>query len=253
MGTASHKRSHRVPKERTWDELIVQALPSKRPHSSLSPPDGPVPYMATPETNFTIAGGWWHGTSECSNVKVRITNLETSDESLVRDIATMLVTGFREKAPEAYPTLTTARAEVCESFAPDRISLVAVDNQGTAVGWIGGIKHYRGHAWELHPLVVRPDQQRRGIGRRLVCALERRVLELGGRTIYLGTDDEQNQTSIGGIDLYPNVWEHVRNITNLRDHPYEFYQKLGYVIVGAIPDANGFGKPDIFMAKRLKP
>jgi aminoglycoside 6'-N-acetyltransferase I len=104
-----------------------------------------------------------------------------------------------------------------------RISLVAVDNQGTAVGWIGGIKHYRGHAWELHPLVVRPDQQRRGIGRRLVCALERRVLELGGRTIYLGTDDEQNQTSIGGIDLYPNVWEHVRNITNLRDHPYEFY------------------------------
>jgi hypothetical protein len=165
MGTASHKRSHRVPKERTWDELIVQALPSKRPHSSLSPPDGPVPYMATPKTDFTIDGGWWHGTSECSNVKVRITNLETSDESLVRDIATMLVTGFREKAPEAYPTLTIARAEVRESFAPDRISLVAVDNQGTAVGWIGGIKHYRGHAWELHPLVVRPDQQRRGIGR----------------------------------------------------------------------------------------
>jgi hypothetical protein len=116
MGTASHKRSHRVPKERTWDELIVQALPSKRPHSSLSPPDGPVPYMATPETDFTIDGGWWHGTSECSNVKVRITNLETSDESLVREIATMLVTGFREKAPEAYPTLTTARAEVRESF-----------------------------------------------------------------------------------------------------------------------------------------
>jgi aminoglycoside 6'-N-acetyltransferase I len=53
--------------------------------------------------------------------------------------------------------------------------------------------------------------------------------------------------------LYPNVWEHVRNITNLRDHPYEFYQKLGYVIVGVIPDANGFGQPNIFMAKRLKP
>jgi aminoglycoside 6'-N-acetyltransferase I len=86
-----------------------------------------------------------------------------------------------------------------------------------------------------------------------VRALEQRVIELGGRTIYLGTDDEQNQTSIGGIDLYPNVWEHVRNITNLRDHPYEFYQKLGYVIVGVIPDANGFGKPNIFMAKRLKP
>jgi aminoglycoside 6'-N-acetyltransferase I len=34
-------------------------------------------------------------------------------------------------------------------------------------------------------------------------------------------------------------------------HPYEFYQKLGYVIVGVIPDANGPGKPDILMAKSL--
>jgi hypothetical protein len=42
-------------------------------------------------------------------------------------------------------------------------------------------------------------------------------------------------------------------LTNLRDHPYECYRKLGFVIVGVIPDANGFGKPDIFMAKRLGP
>jgi aminoglycoside 6'-N-acetyltransferase I len=142
---------------------------------------------------------------------------------------------------------------VRESFAPGRIGLVAVDDQGVAVGWIGCIKHYSGHAWELHPLVVRPHQQRRGIGRTLVRALEQCVIDLGGTTIFLGTDDEQNQTSIGGIDLYPNVWDHVQNITNLRDHPYEFYQKLGFVIVGVIPDANGFGKPDIFMAKRLRP
>jgi aminoglycoside 6'-N-acetyltransferase I len=31
----------------------------------------------------------------------------------------------------------------------------------------------------------------------------------------------------------------------------KFYQKLGYVIVGVIPDANGPGKPDIMMAKRV--
>ena len=30
-----------------------------------------------------------------------------------------------------------------------------------------------------------------------------------------------------------------------------FYQKLGYEIVGLIPDANGPGKPDIMMARRL--
>ena len=64
-------------------------------------------------------------------------------------------------------------------------------------------------------------------------------------------DDEDNRTSVGGVDLYPNVLEHLANIKNLHRHPYEFYQKLGYVIVGIIPDANGKGKPDIFMAKRV--
>ena len=34
-------------------------------------------------------------------------------------------------------------------------------------------------------------------------------------------------------------------------HPYEFYVKMGYKIVGVIPDANGIGKPDIWMAKRV--
>lgn len=33
--------------------------------------------------------------------------------------------------------------------------------------------------------------------------------------------------------------------------PYEFYQKLGYAIIGVVPDANGLGKPDILMAKRV--
>ena len=73
----------------------------------------------------------------------------------------------------------------------------------------------------------------------------------GGSTIWLGTDDENNQTSLGGIDLYPNVLDHLANIRNLNNHPYEFYLKVGFVIVGVIPDANGPGKPDIMMAKRL--
>ncbi len=29
------------------------------------------------------------------------------------------------------------------------------------------------------------------------------------------------------------------------------YQKRGFVIVGVVPDANGLGKPDILMAKRI--
>ena len=62
---------------------------------------------------------------------------------------------------------------------------------------------------------------------------------------------EDNRTKRSGVDLYPNLFERVAGIRNLRGHPYEFYQKLGFVIVGVIPDANGLGKPDILMAKRL--
>ena len=69
--------------------------------------------------------------------------------------------------------------------------------------------------------------------------------------VYLGTDDENNRTSIGGTDLYPNVLAQLSQTRNLRRHPYEFYQKMGYTIVGVIPDANGLGKPDILMAKRV--
>ena len=58
-------------------------------------------------------------------------------------------------------------------------------------------------------------------------------------------------TTLAGVDLYRNVFEHITNIKNLRGHPYEFYQKLGFVIVGVMPDANGLGKPDIYMAKRV--
>ncbi len=85
----------------------------------------------------------------------------------------------------------------------------------------------------------------------LVTDLEERVKERGGLTITLGTDDENQQTTLAGINLFPNVCEHLAHIRNLKHHPYEFYQKLGYVIVGVMPDANGLGKPDILMAKSV--
>ena len=128
---------------------------------------------------------------------------------------------------------------------------MAFDDNGTVLGWIGGISEYRGNVWELHPLAVRPDYQVKGIGSALVTDLEERVKERGGFTIRVGTDDEDNMTTLGGIDLYPNVFEHIARIRNIKGHPYEFYQKLGFVIVGVILDANGLGKPDIIMAKRV--
>jgi aminoglycoside 6'-N-acetyltransferase I len=185
-------------------------------------------------------------------VKVEIRDLRAEDEELIQQVAAMLVVAFKELAPDAWPDMESALEEVRESFGPDRLSRVAVDEAGTALGWVGGIRQYDGQVWELHPLVVRPDCQRQGIGRALVADLETRVREQGGLTLWLGTDDETYMTTLAGVNLYPNVWEHVAQIKNLRGHPYEFYQKLGFVIVGVMPDANGRGKPDIFMAKSVR-
>ncbi len=66
-----------------------------------------------------------------------------------------------------------------------------------------------------------------------------------------GLVDEDNMTSLSEVDPYENLWEKIRDIRNLNNHPFEFYQKMGYIITGVVPDANGIGKPDILMAKRV--
>ncbi|MBF6590409.1 MAG: GNAT family N-acetyltransferase [Ktedonobacterales bacterium] len=182
---------------------------------------------------------------------MRIRDLSADDAPVIEHLAAILVAAFADHWPEAWPDLEAARTEVRASLSADRISRVALDEDGTVLGWIGGIAAYDGHVWELHPLVVHPAWQGRDIGRALVTDFEAQVRARGGLTIWLGTDDEDGMTSLAGHDLFPNVLDHLTRIRNLRRHPYEFYQKLGYVIVGALPDANGFGKPDIFMAKTV--
>ena len=170
------------------------------------------------------------------------------DAILIEQVAMLLIEGFQE----SWNDMESALEEVRESLKPESISRIAVSGDRTVLGWIGGHGAYHGHVWELHPLVVHTAYQGQGIGRQLVADFEDRVRERGGITIYLGTDDEDNRTSLGGVDVYPNMLDRIAGIKNLRRHPYEFYQKLGYSIVGIIPDANGFGKPDICMAKRVQ-
>jgi len=177
----------------------------------------------------------------------------TDDEGLIEQIAVLLVAAFAEHWPDAWPDMDSARAEVCESLDPERISRVAIDETGTVLGWIGGQPQYDGNVWELHPLAVHPAHQRHGIGRALVADLERLVAARGAHTLWLGSDDDDSMTSLANTDIYPDVWKHIASIKNLGGHPYEFYQKLGFVIVGVMPDANGPGKPDIYMAKRVSP
>ena len=202
---------------------------------------------------FAGGAGFFRLEVELNEPELPIVDLLPDNASAVEHCATLLYEVFMEHHPATWPDMASARTEVEEFFAEGRISRIAVDGDGTVIGWVGAIRAYDGFAWELHPLVVRPEQQRRGLGRRLVTDIEARVREQGGVTIWLGTDDEDNQTSLGGIELYDDVLGHLARIRNLNDHPYEFYRKVGFTIVGVLPDANGFGKPDIFMAKRIRP
>lgn len=99
---------------------------------------------------------------------------------------------------------------------------------------------------------MRADNRGLGIGKTLVAALEDRLPGLGALILYLGTDDdgETAGTSAWGIDLFPDPLSHAANLEVI-DHPAAFYRQLGYSVVGLIPDANGPGKPDILMAKRI--
>ena len=182
---------------------------------------------------------------------MRIIDLLPDAAGPVRQAAALLVEGFKEHWPNAWPDIDAALKEVRESFGADRMSRIAVDDAGTVLGWIGGIRQRRGHVWELHPLCVRPDRQRAGVGRALVSALEAEVAKRGGITLQLGSDDHVGTTSLGNVDLYPDVLDHLVNIRNVGGHPYEFYLKVGFSLVGVLPDANGPGKPDIFLAKRV--
>jgi len=183
---------------------------------------------------------------------MNIITLQPDNERLIQQAAQLLMDAFYEHWPEAWSTLEEGLKEVYEMLEPERICRAAIDEQGNLLGIIGGISGYDGNVWELHPLAVQPATQGKGLGRALVEDFEEQVRLRKGLTITLGSDDEDNMTSLSNVDLYENTWEKIQNIHNLMGHPFEFYQKMGYVITGVVPDANGRGKPDIIMSKRVK-
>ena len=185
--------------------------------------------------------------------QLRVVDAAQLGDGARRQMAEMLTEAFGRAWPGAWETLGKAEEEVEEALEEGKVCRVAVDEAGVALGWVGG-QHRYAKVWELHPLVVRPDYQGRGVGRALVRDLGERVRERGGITLQLGTDDETGATSAFGADVYEDIGGH---ITRLRivdaqwRHPLEFFRKLGFTVIGLIPDANGMGKPDILMAKRV--
>jgi len=179
-----------------------------------------------------------------------IVDLTLDSRQQIEQTALLLLDAFRNRTDD-WQDIESARQEVLASLAQDRLSRVMVDESGITLGWIGGIPMYRGRVWEIHPLVVSPSHRRRGLGQALVEDLERLVAARGALTLWAGSDDEHNETTLSGADLYSDIQGTIQRIRNLGDHPYEFYLRLRFRIAGVLPDANGHGKPDIFLAKRV--
>lgn len=181
-------------------------------------------------------------------MKVHVRPLE---ERMLQEAALLLREAFPHD--DGYPTLGEAIQEA-SGFLGNNLSRAwaALTDTGEMAGWIGVIPAYKGKAWELHPLVVRRRFQRLGVATALVRHLEAEVSRMGGGTVFLGADDIQGKTSVGGTHLFPGVLEKLLKLRNPGHHPVGFYQAMGYEVTGIIPDANGPGKPDILMAKRVE-
>lgn len=180
---------------------------------------------------------------------MEIVPLASLTEPQLREAAAFLVEQFGD--PGGWDDYAQAAAEVQDILA--RGFAFAALIEGQLAGWIGGLPEYDGLVWELHPLVVKRDFRRQGAGRALVAAFEAEARARGGLTATLGTDDDTGITSLAHTDLFADVPRHIAAARDLgRGHPFRFYQRLGYVITGLVPDANGPGLPDIIMSKSLR-
>lgn len=178
-------------------------------------------------------------------------NLNTGSDTIKKQAAQILFEASRSITDTSWNTIESAEAEVSECCNDEYIAVGYIHSDDLA-GWIGLRPMYGKVTWELHPIMVKPELQKRGIGAKLLNEIERIARERNILTIILGTDDEFGKTSLSKIDLYAsNLFSEIENIMNLDNHPFEFYKKNGYTIIGVIPDASGLNKPDIIMGKRL--
>lgn len=174
---------------------------------------------------------------------------EASDAQL-SEAARILVEALSH-VPSAWKTHEAAMDEVASFFIDDERRALLACEGAFVRGWIGRIAVYS-HCWELHPLVVDPPAQGRGVGTALVRALEQEAALAGVLTIMLGSDDDFGGTTLFGRNLGLDPLPSLTQIAPTdRGHPFTFYRRLGYAVCGVIPDANGPGRHDILMSKRI--
>jgi aminoglycoside 6'-N-acetyltransferase I len=185
------------------------------------------------------------------DVSWKIVDLDLCSAEQRIQAAEILVRAFAESAPGECPDLESGLLEVNEVRKEAALARVALDGRGDVVGWIGALSRYRGLVWEIHPLAVHPNLQRCGIGASLVRDLEAHAQLQGVATLLAGVDDHLGSTSFSREDLFRELPAALERAEAETPYPLEFYRKLGFAVVGVVPDANGPGRPDVWLAKRV--
>ena len=175
-----------------------------------------------------------------------IININES-ENTIKQAAEIL----NQEFPGMCPDINSALIEVNECIGEPNIC-IGIKNGNNLVGWAGLRPMYE-VTWELHPMVIKNEYQRKGYGKILLNELEKIALKRKIIGIFAGSDDETNSTSLSEKDITKeNIFYEIQNVKNYRNHPYDFYIKCGYLIVGIIPNANGDRKPDIWLWKDIR-
>ncbi len=180
---------------------------------------------------------------------MKIVDLTISDTDLIEQILVILHDCFEEFSPEWLPNAKARREEVNESFSKERSSRVLIDDDRTVLGWVGAI--WNDNVWEIHPIAVSPKEQRKGFGKMLVDDITFLAKSNGAVSVWAGTSDETNSTNFSKVDLYRDIATSLENLTAPKSHPINFWLKMGFSIVGVMPDEEGLGKPGIHFAKRI--
>ena len=156
-------------------------------------------------------------------------------------------------SPEWLPTLQDAYEEINEALEPEKTCRVLL-NGDEPIGWIAAGPTW-GRVWEIHPLLIDPYFQGQGHGRRLVEDIERFAIKAGALTMELSTSDATQATTLSGVDLYEDPLGELMRIDVVdrnAGHAFEFWLRVGYTVVGVLPDAEELGIPSIHLAKRLQ-
>jgi len=183
-----------------------------------------------------------------ASIPHQIVELKHSDELWIDDISGFLYTCFRKYSPEWLPNLEASREEVKESFQQNRRSRVLLKG-GKVIGWISAFTDK--HCWEIHPIAVLPEEHRKGYGKLLVEDISTLAKESGAVSIWAGTGDETNSTSLSNLDLYQCMTKAIENFNAPTDHAANFWLDIGFTLVGVLPDEEGLGKPGLHFARRL--